>query len=171
METFDAIRARRKINAYARTSIENEKLDQILEAGRRAPSSRNSQRWTFIVVRDKDRLATLSRCWKGAAHIADAPVAIAVVAPFSDDPRENASINFDLGQAVTSMMIAAADLGIGSRHASVHDYDLAAEALELPEGQRLTWMFGLGYPADRPLKPVVNPTRRPFDDVIRYETW
>jgi nitroreductase len=171
METFDAIRARRKINAYAQTPIEDEKLNQILEAGRRAPSSGNSQRWSFIVVRDKDRLETLSRCWRGAAHIADAPVAIAVVAPFSEDLRENASINFDLGQAVTSMMIAAADLGIGARHASVHDYDLAAATLELPEDQRLTWMFGLGYPGDRPLKPVVNPARRPFQDVVRYETW
>ena len=170
METFDAIRARRKINAYAPTPIEDEKLDQILEAGRRTPSSRNSQRWTFIVVRDEERLATLSRCWRGAAHIADAPVAIAVVAPFSEDLRENASINFDLGQAVSSMMIAAADLGIGTRHASVHDYDLGAAALELPEGQRLTWLFGLGYPGDRPLEPVVNPARRPFEDVVRYET-
>lgn len=171
METYDAIRARRKINAYDDKPIEEEQLSQILEAGRRSPSSRNSQRWDFIVVRDKERLATLAKCWRGAAHIADAPVAIGVVAPISDDPRENASINFDLGQAVTSMMIAAADLGIGSRHASVQDYDLAAEALALPEGRRLTWLFGLGYPGDRPLKPVINPERRPFEDVVHYETW
>lgn len=171
METFDAIRTRRKINAYAETPIEEEKLNQILEAGRRSPSSRNQQRWDFIVVRDKDRLARLSQVWKGAAHLADAPVAIGVVAPFSEDLRENASINFDLGQAVASMMIAAADLGIGSRHASVHDYDLAAEIMELPEGRRLTWLFGLGYPGDRPLKPIVNPDRRPFDEVVHNETW
>lgn len=171
METFDAIRARRKINAYADTPIEEDKLNQILEAGRRAPSSRNSQRWDFVVVRDKARLAKLAQCWRGAAHIVDAPVAIGLVAPFSENLRENASINFDLGQAVTTMMIAAADLGIGSRHASVEDYDLAAEALELPEGHRLTWLFGLGYPGDRPLKPVLNPARRPFEDVVHYETW
>lgn len=171
METFDAIRTRRKINEYADTPIEEEKLHQILEAGRRAPSSRNSQRWDFIVVRDRDRLKRLSRVWRGAAHIADAPLAIAIVAPFSEDLRENGSINFDLGQAVTSMMIAAADLGIGSRHASVLEYDLGAEILELPEGQRLTWLFGLGYPGDRPMKPVVNPNRRPFNEVVHHEVW
>ncbi len=171
METFDAIRTRRKINQYSDQPIEDEKLDQILEAGRRSPSSRNSQRWSFVVVRDRDRLRRLAAVWRGAAHIADAPVAIAVVAPHSDDLRENGSINFDLGQAVSSMMIAAADLGIGSRHASVEDYDLGAEILELPEGQRLTWLFGLGYPGDRPLKPLVNPDRRPFDDVVHHELW
>ena len=171
METFDAIRARRKIADYADRPIEEEKLRQILEAGRRSPSSRNSQRWDFVVVRDRERLEALAKVWRGAAHIADAPVAIAVVAPHSEDPRENASINFDLGQAVSSMMIAAADLGVGSRHASVEDYDLGASLLELPEGLRLTWLFGLGYPGDRPLKPVANPARRPFDDVVHHEVW
>jgi nitroreductase len=171
METFDAIRTRRKITEYADRPIEDEKLDQILEAGRRSPSSRNSQRWAFVVVRDRDRLRRLAGVWRGAAHLADAPVAIAVVAPHSDDLRENASINFDLGQAVSSMMIAAADLGIGSRHASVHDYDLGAEILELANGQRLTWLFGLGYPGDRPLKPVLEPDRRTSGEVVHYEVW
>lgn len=171
METFDAIRTRRKIGEYASQPIGDDALKQILEAGRRAPSSRNSQRWDFVVVRDRDRLGHLSELWRGAAHIADAPVAICMVAPFSENLRENGSINFDLGQAVTSMMIAAADLGIGSRHASVEDYDRGAEILGLPEGMRLTWMFGLGYPGDRPLKPILNPARRPLDDVVHHEVW
>lgn len=171
METFEAIRSRRKILEYAERPIEEEKLNQILEAGRRSPSSRNSQRWDFVVVRDQNQLGELSKVWRGAAHIAEAPVAIAVVAPFSDDLRENGSINFDLGQAVSSMMIAATDLGIGSRHASVHDYDLGAAILDLPPDKRLTWLFGLGYPGDRPLKPVANPARRAFEDVVHYDRW
>ncbi|MBW3667272.1 MAG: nitroreductase family protein [Actinobacteria bacterium] len=171
METWDAIRTRRKLDEYAPGQIEEEKLTRILEAGRRAPSSRNQQRWHFVLVRDRDQLRRLSRVWRGAAHIADAPAAIGVVAPHSDDPRESASINFDLGQAVMSMMIAAADLGIGTRHAAVEDYDLAAEILDLPEGLRLTWMFGLGFPGDRPLSPVQNPDRRDFDDVVHEERW
>lgn len=171
MDTFDAIRTRRKIAIYADTPIEEEKLSQILEAGRRSPSSRNSQRWDFVVVTDRDRLRALSEVWRGAAHIADAPVAVGVVAPHSEDLRENGSINFDLGQAVASMMIAAADLGVGSRHASVEDYDLASQILELPADRRLTWLFGLGYPADRPMRPILNPARRPLDDVVHREVW
>jgi nitroreductase len=171
METWDAIRARRKINEYASRPIEEEKLNRILDAGRRAPSSRNQQRWDFILVRDREQLERLSQVWRGAAHIADAPAAVAIVAPESEDPRENATINFDLGQAVMSMMIAAADLGIGTRHAAVHDYELASEILALPPNLRLTWMFGLGYPDDRPMRPVESPDRRPFDDVLHLERW
>jgi nitroreductase len=171
METFDAIKARRGIREYADTPIEEEKLTQILEAGRRAPSSRNSQRWDFVVVRDKAMLADLSKVWRGAAHIAGAPVAIGVVAPLSEDLRETASINLDLGQAIASMMIAAADLGIGSRHAAVEDHELATSLLNLPQGQQLTWLFGLGYPVDRAIKPIVTPDRRPFEEVVHYETW
>ena len=171
METWDAIRTRRKINEYEQRPIEEEKLKQILEAGRRAPSSRNEQRWDFILVRDPEQLARLSQVWRGAAHIANAPAAIAIVAPESEDPRENASINFDLGQAVMSMMIAAADLGIGTRHAAVEDYDLASQILDLPSSLRLSWMFGLGYPGDRPMRLVQSPDRRPFDDVVHLERW
>jgi nitroreductase len=171
METWDAIRARRKINEYAPQAIEEEKLNRILDAGRRAPSSRNQQHWDFILVRDRSQLQKLSQVWRGAAHIAVAPAAIAVVAPHSEDLRENGTINFDLGQAVMAMMIAAADLGIGTRHAAVHDYDLAAQILGLPANLQLTWMFGLGYPGDRPMRPVESPDRRPFDDVVHLERW
>lgn len=171
METWDAIRTRRKLDEYGHQAIEEEKLNRILEAGRRAPSSRNQQRWHFVLVRDPDQLQRLSKVWRGAAHIADAPAAIGVVAPHIDDPRESDSINFDLGQAVMSMMIAAADVGIGTRHAAVEDYDLAAKILDLPEGLRLTWMFGLGHPGDRPMSPVENPDRRDFDDVVHQERW
>ncbi len=109
--------------------------------------------------------------WRGAAHIAGAAAAVAVVAPFSDDPRTSESINFDLGQAMMAMMIMAADLGIGSRHASVEDYQLGAEILGLPDDQRLTWLMGLGYPGDRPLKPIERPDRRPYYEVVHLERW
>ena len=171
MDTWDAIRARRKLASYADRPIEEEKLQRTLEAGRRAPSSRNEQRWDFVLVRDRQQLGRLSLVWRGAAHIADAAAAIAVVAPFSDDPRTSESINFDLGQAVMAMMIAAADLGIGSRHASVEDYHLGAQILGLPDDQRLTWLMGLGYPGDRPLTPIERPDRRPYDEVVHLERW
>lgn len=171
METWDAIRARRKALAYEDRPIEDEKLERILEAGRRTPSSRNEQRWDFVLVQDPERLRRLSQVWRGAAHIADSPAAIAVVAPIGDDPRTAESINFDLGQAVSSMMLAATDLGIGSRHASVVDYELGAEILGLPDDRRLTWLVGLGYPADRPIQPLRNHDRRPFDEVVHMEVW
>jgi len=171
METWDAITARRKVQAYADRAIEEQELMQILEAGRRSPSSRNLQRWAFIVVQDRDRLKRLSHVWRGAAHVADSAATIAVAAPHSDDPKTIASINFDLGQAVMSIMIAATDLGIGTRHGSVEDWELGAAILGLPDEWRLTWLVGLGYPADGPIKPLRRHDRKPLEEVVHREVW
>lgn len=170
METWDAIRARRATREYDSTPLEEGDLTRILEAGRRAPSSSNKQRWDFVLIRDRDQLQRISGVWQGAGHIANAAAAVGLVAPISDETTV-VGINYDLGQAAMSMMIAAADLGIGSRTASVHDHELASEILGLPAGLRLTWLLGLGYPADRPLKPIKNPDRRPFEEVVHYDRW
>ncbi|MGH8914950.1 MAG: nitroreductase family protein [Acidimicrobiia bacterium] len=171
METWDAIRARRATREYDTTPIAQPDLDQILEAGRRAPSSGNEQRWDFVLIQDRDQLQRISGVWRGAAHIANAAAAVGLVAPVSDDLRMTASINYDLGQAAMSTMIAAADLGIGSRTASVHDHDLAAQVLGLPGDRRLTWLLGLGHPPDHPLKPIKNPARKPFEEIVHHDRW
>ena len=171
METFDAITSRRNIREYEDRPIPTESLQQILEAGRRTPSSSNQQRWDFVVVQDRDRLDRLSQVWKGAGHIARAAAAIGIVAPVTDDFATSRSIHYDWGQATMSLMLAAADLGIGTAHASVSDQALAREILGLPEERELAWMMGLGFPADRPLRPIKNPTRRPLAEVVHYEGW
>jgi nitroreductase len=171
METWDAITARRATKEYANTPLAESDLERILEAGRRAPSSGNNQRWDFILIRDREQLERISHVWSGAAHIANAAAAVGLVAPFDDDLRLTASINYDLGQAAMSMMIAASDLGIGSRTASVRDYELASEVLGLPNERRLTWLLGLGHPGDRPLKPIKNPARRPLEEVVHHDRW
>jgi nitroreductase len=171
METWDAIRARRATREYDTRPIGEADLERILEAGRRAPSSSNNQRWDFVLIRDRGQLEKISHVWQGASHIANAAAAVGLVAPFSEEVGVTASLNYDLGQAAMSMMIAAADLGIGSRTAAVRDHDLAAEVLGLPDDRRLTWLLGLGYPADRPLKPIQNPARRPLDEVVHHDHW
>jgi nitroreductase len=171
METFDAITSRRNIREYEDRPIPADSLERILEAGRRTPSSSNRQRWDFVVVQDRDRLDRLSQVWTGAGHIARAAAAIGIVAPVTDDWATSRSIHYDLGQATMSLMLAAADLGIGTAHASVSDQGLAREILGLPEDRELAWMMGLGFPADRPLRPIKNPNRRPFEEVVHYEGW
>jgi nitroreductase len=70
-----------------------------------------------------------------------------------------------------AMMIAAADLGIGSGHAGVGDQELARRLLGLPEDRYAARFIDLGYPADRPLKPIRNPNRRSFDEVVHRGRW
>jgi nitroreductase len=171
METWDTLRARRNVRTYADRTIPDEDLDRILEAGRRTPSSVNQQAWDFVVVTDRQRLVELSHIWRYAAHVADSAATIALVMPTSDDRDERDILQYDLGQATMSIMLAAADLGIGSGHASVDDQGLVRRILGLPDDRECPILIAIGYPADRPLKPMSRPKRRSFDDVVHRERW
>jgi nitroreductase len=171
METWDALRARRNVRRYQDRPIPGEDLDRILEAGRRTPSSMNQQAWDFVVVTDREPLRELARTWRYAAHVGGSAATIVLVAPVSDDRDERDTYRYDLGQATMSIMLAAADLGIGSSHASVGDQTLARQILGLPEGREVVVLVALGYPADRPLAPMMRPKRRAFEDVVHREHW
>lgn len=169
MQTWDAITSRRNVRSFAAQPIASEDLDQILEAGRRSPSSQNWQPWDFVVVTDRDQLRELSGVFRGAYHVAASAATIAVVGPVEENEFRRAQL--DLGQAVMSMMLAAADLGIGSCHAGVQDLPLAQQVLGLPADRDFELLISFGYPADWPLTPIRHPARRPFGEVVHRGRW
>ena len=171
METWDAIRARRNVRTYRPDPVPAADLDRIAEAGWRAPSASNRQHWNFIIVTDREQLQALSTVWQGAKHIAGAAAAIALILPHPADERMKLTDRYDLGQATYAMMLAAADLGIGTGHSSVGDQERAREILGVPDDHDVTYLIGVGYPDDRPLKPIVKPNRLPFDEVVRHGHW
>lgn len=171
METWDAIRARRNVRTYLPDPVAAADLDRIAEAAWRAPSAGNRQHWNFIIVTDREQLQALSTVWQGATHIAGAAAAIALVVPQYEEERGRLISQYDLGQATYAMMVAAADLGIGTGHASVSDQARAREILGVPDDHDVAFLIGVGYPADRPLKPLVKPDRLPFDQVVRHGHW
>lgn len=170
METWDAIRARRNVRDYRDEPLDERHLEQILEAARRTPSSRNEQRWDFVVVTDRERLRDLARVWRGGGHVARSAATIALVAPDATDAATRESIQYDLGQLTMAIMLAATDLGIGTGHSAVVDQGLARDLLGFPDDLFCAWLIALGYPTD-PMKPIENPARRDFDDVVHRDTW
>ncbi|HEY0937914.1 MAG TPA: nitroreductase family protein [Trebonia sp.] len=171
METWDAIRARRNVRTYLPDPVAAADLDRIAEAGWRAPSASNRQHWNFVIVTGRDQLQALSTVWPGARHIAGAAAAIALVIPQPEDERTKVVDQYDLGQATYAIMLAAADLGIGTGHSSVGEQERAREILGVPADHDVAYLIGVGYPADRPLKPLVKPNRLPFDEVVRHGHW
>jgi nitroreductase len=171
VETWDAIRSRRNVRSYGEGAIASEHLDRILEAGRRAPSAGNQQAWDFVLCTDRGQLAQLAGVGPAAGHVAGSAASIALVAPPSDDARTRDLIQYDLGQATMSIMVAAADLGIGSAHAGVHDQEMARRLLGFPEDRLCAVLITLGPPADRLLTPIERPNRRPFTDVVHRGHW
>jgi nitroreductase len=171
METWDAIRARRNVRDYAPDPVSAEHLAQIAEAGWRAPSASNRQHWDFILVTDRARLGELSTVWRAAGHIAGAAAAVVLVLPVVDDERTRIVDQYDLGQATYAILLAATDLGIGTGHSSVGDQPKARAILGVPETHEVAYLIGVGYPGDRPLRPIAQPRRRPFDEVVHLERW
>jgi nitroreductase len=171
METWDAIRARRNVRTYDDRPIAPEDLDRILEAGWRAPSASNRQQWDFVVVTDPGQLQELSTVWVGARHLAGAKAAIVLVLPEPEAERYLTVDQYDLGQATMAMLLAATDRGIGSGHSSIGDQEACRRILGTPKDHTCPYMLALGFPAGRPLKPIVKPNRRPFAEVVHRGRW
>jgi len=171
METWDAITARRNVREYSDRPIANVDLDRILEAGRRSPSSMNEQPWDFIAVTQRVWLEALADVWRYGTHIGGAAAAIALLSPTSEDADARETFAFDLGQAAMGMMLAAADLGIGSCHSAIGDQEVARGILGFPNDRECVMILSLGYPARWPLAPVASPNRRAFDDIVHRERW
>jgi nitroreductase len=168
LSVWDAITSRRDVREFDGRPIPAADLHQILEAGRRSPSSQNWQPWDFIVVTDRPQLAELAKVWRGGGHVAQSAATVALIGPAADERRR---AQFDFGQATMSMMLAAAGLGIGSGHSAVADQELARRLLGFPEDKTCAFLVTLGYPAGRPLAPIRRPDRRPFDEVVHWGRW
>jgi nitroreductase len=170
VETWNAIRSRRDVRQFDERAIPEEHLDRILEAGRRSPSAGNGQPWDFVVVTERELLEELAAVWR-YGHIADSAATVAVVLTRVDGGGRRELQMFDVGQAVMSMMLVAADLGIGSGHSVVEDEQLARRLLGYPGDRYCAHLVPLGYPAGRPLFPLRRPNRRPFADVVHRNRW
>ena len=171
MDTWDAIRARRNVRSFEPRPIPAGDLDRVLEAAWRSPSASNRQKWDFVLVTDRGQLQELSTVWVGAKHLAGAAAAVVMVLPEPESERYLTIDQYDLGQATMAMMLTATDLGIGSGHSAVGDQDACRRILGVPADRHCAYMLALGYPADRPLRPIASPDRPPFDEVVHRGHW
>src|SRR3954447_864716 len=173
MSVWEAVASKRVIREFADRPIEPDDLVRILNAGRRAASSKNLQRWDFIVCRDRDHLAELAKVGPWAGHLAGAAVAIALVTPDPKAADSPLSVLFDLGMAAGNMMLVAWELGIGSVPATVYQHDLARELLGYPEDHHCEYLLSFGYPADPAdlSRPLGGGARRSLPEMVRQERW
>jgi nitroreductase len=173
MSVWRAITTKRAVRKFKDTPLEPEHLERILRAGRRSGSSKNLQRWDFIVCRERARLRELAAVGPWAGHLAGAAVGIALITPDPEAADAPLSVTFDLGQAAAYMMLAAWELGIGSVPATVYEHDMARRLLGYPESHHCEYILSFGYPADpseliRPNRPG---KRRPLDEIVHHERW
>jgi nitroreductase len=148
---YDLLSDRRSIRHYEDRDIPDEIISKIVDTGILAPSSRNIRPVHFVVVKDKEKLAALSKCnVTGGSLIKGANAAIVVVA---DTSKADAWIE-DCSVAMTNMMLMATDLGIGSCWVQVRlrksmsgkpGGEVVRDVIKLPDGFEAEAILSLGY--------------------------
>lgn len=163
MDAYKAIITKRDTRAYTDEPIDKEVLRRILQAGRMAGSSKNTQPVRLIAMQDKAWMEEVATCGKFSDPLKAARSAIAIVcAPDGSD--------FDAGRAAQNIMVAAWNEGLASCPTSVHDQDCGREKLRLPEGWRVVVIIALGHP-DPKVPMSLNAKRRPWEEYVRWERW
>jgi len=170
MKISEAIRTKRAVREFQDKALPEEVIHTILNAGRRSQSSKNTQTWQFIAIRDKSILKALSECGQWAGHLAGAALGVAILTP---DPTEKFQIMFDAGQAAAFMQLAAWELGVGSCPASVYIADKARDILGFPAQWHLRIALSFGYPLHEEVisAPPKKGGRLEFEDIVHLDRW
>lgn len=172
MDTLAAIATQRVVREFRADPLPDSALDLILDAGRRAGSSKNLQRWAFVNVTDRATLGALAAVGPYAGHLAGAAVAIALVTPVPG-PSDPMSIMWDLGRCAQNMTLAAWSLSIGSVPATVYEQALCRSILGYPDDQWCEYVLSFGYPADPADldRPPRAGGRRLLSELLHLERW
>ncbi len=169
MEFTELIRKRYSVRAYKPDPVEEEKLEQVLEAMRLAPTAANRQPFQFILIHTKGREADLKRIYHRGWFVQAPLIICACGVPAQnwvrrDDKNYN---DVDVAIAMDHLILAATNLGLGTCWIAAFDPAAAREMLGLPDGVEPVAFTPLGYPADQP-----GPKRRKaLSELVRYEQW
>jgi len=152
MDVFEAVSKRRSIRKYKDTEVEDEKLQDILEVARIAPSAANRQEWKFIVVKDKESREKLAEAANNQTFVAEAPVIIVACSTESERlmPCGQYAYTVDISIAVSFMILEATELGLGTCWLGAYDEEKVRNILNIPERIRVPAMFTLGYADESP---------------------
>ena len=151
---------------FADTPLEEEKLYQILEAGRIAPTACNNQPQRFYVLKSSVVLAKAAQL----THTYNAPVVVLVCYIHADawhNPRDGfCSGDMDASIAASSMMFEAEDLGVHSIWLRGFDAGKVQEAFDLPDGTVPSLMLALGYPSEKSKPAPLHEQREPIEEFV-----
>jgi nitroreductase len=163
MEPYELVRSLRVTRNFTAQPIPEADVVRILEAGRWTGSSKNSQRWAFIPLRDTAARARVAACGPFTEPMLNAGLGLALV-------RLPDGYEFDIGRIAQNMMLAASALGIGSCPVTLHDTECARRVLRLPEGHTCRYAIAFGYP-DTVAEEAARAQRRyggrkPLDELV-----
>ena len=169
MDFQDLVRNRYSVRAYEPIEVEQEKIDQILQAMRLAPTAANHQPFRIILIRTKGREAELRRIYDKDWFV-QAPIIICACGVDQEswirgDGRPTTEI--DVAIVMDHIILAATSLGLGTCWIGAFNPEEARRILKIPEFASPILFSPLGYPADQPK----SKERKPIGELVKYETW
>ena len=170
MDIMEAIRKRCSQRNYQDRPVEREKLGQILEAARLAPSASNRQEWRFIVVQDKDTRKRLAKAAKNQTFVGEAPVVIVCCAETDNHLMTcgQACYPIDVAIAIEHMALKATEERLGTCWIGAFYEKEVKEILCIPQDIRVVELLILGYPA----KPCPeHKSRLDIKEIVMYDRW
>jgi nitroreductase len=168
---IDRIRTVRQIRQYSSEEVPDDVVKQLLRVAQWTGSSRNTQPWHFVVVKDKDRLLKISQVRTPINWLAGASLGIAIV-------LDGAGVSeaYDEGRVTERILIAAHDLGYGGGVAWYGDDSQQADAkriLGIPAERTARSIVMIGRPVSaKDPRPNARPGgRKPLSEIVSYERY
>jgi nitroreductase len=171
MEYTLLVNSRESIRDYdPNKPVSKETLQNILDAGRMAPSAKNLQPWKFLVIKSPEMLGKIRTCY-GRDWFKMAPVVLVVVG-YKDKAWVRSydgynSIETDLAIAMTHLILAAENEGVGTCWIEAYDPAILREVLYLSDNEVVFGITPLGYPHDGFTKRG-NKARKSLEEVVVY---
>lgn len=168
MAVLEAIRRRYSCRAYQDKAIEQEKLDQVFEAARLAPSAKNLQDWRFLVVRDKDKKRQVAESTNQPEAFGKAGVMIAACSNSDYVMKCGQAVGpIDVAIALEHICLQATELGLATCWIGSFEAEKVRRILGIPQDVSIIELMVLGYPADKMKKPQ----REPVEKTVCYDKW
>ncbi len=168
MTVIEAIRKRYSCRAYKDKSIEPEKLEQIFEAARMAPSAKNLQDWRFVIVADRENKCKLAEAANNQKFLENAGIIIVACSNSKDVMRCGQAIGpIDIAIALEHIALQAAELGLATCWIGSFYPEKVRPIVGIPEDIDIIELMAVGYPADSQKEPK----REPMKKILCYEKW
>ncbi len=175
MSFLDLARRRHSVRSYRPDTVPDDQLAAVLEAARVAPTAANRQPFRVIVIHTAGREAELRRIYD-RDWFTGAPIVLCVCAVRGEawartmyDGRSHADV--DAAIVMDHMVLAAADLGLGTCWIAAFDPTAAREVLDIPPDAEPMLFTPLGWPAEDGDASARHLQRRPLEELVRYERW
>ena len=148
MTLMSQIEKRYSVRTYQDRPVEEDKLHNVLEAARLAPSARNLQEWRFVVVRDEETRKKLVPAANGQVFVGQAPVVIACCAANMDYVMRcgQQAYPIDVAIAISFMTLQAVEEGLGTCWIGSFYEDQVKAILSIPANVKVVELLTLGYP-------------------------